>query len=267
MGPIDRKFGWKRDKPDARDYRYAVTAPVSIPNRVDLRRHCSIVEDQGSLGSCVANALAGNIELLENKGATKFRFGPSYYWQNFWKWLRNMFGLGYKDVSRLFIYYNARALDGTEAQDDGTYIRNGIKTLAKDGHCMETVWPYDYGNCNVKPSAEAYDQAKNSTIVAYFKIESLNDMLVCLADGYPFVFGMWIYQSFYLAGTTGEVNLPGPGEPILGGHAVMAVGYDQAAQRLIVRNSWGRGWGDNGYFTLPYQYLDGRAEDFWTIRR
>ncbi len=96
-------------------------------------------------------------------------------------------------------------------------------------------------------------------------------MRTCLADGYPFVFGFTVYESFESAtvARTGRANLPKPGEKVLGGHAVMAVGYNDKQKRFIVRNSWGTGWGKKGYFTMPYAYLDDRdlSDDFWTIRR
>jgi C1A family cysteine protease len=94
-------------------------------------------------------------------------------------------------------------------------------------------------------------------------------MLTCLTEGYPFVFGFAVYESFESPQVkrTGVVNMPKKGEVMLGGHAVMAVGFDQAKKRFLVRNSWGRNWGMSGYFTMPFEYLETLSADFWTIRR
>jgi len=92
----------------------------------------------------------------------------------------------------------------------------------------------------------------------------------CLAAGYPFVFGFTVYESFETQDMahSGVLQMPQPDEQVLGGHAGLAVGYDDASQRFIVRNSWGTDWGQAGYFTMPYAYLTtrGLASDFWTMR-
>jgi C1A family cysteine protease len=122
-----------------------------------------------------------------------------------------------------------------------------------------------------KPPVACYSDATKYKAVLYQRVfQSINQMKGCLATGYPFVFGFTVYESFesQQVAQTGTVSMPAPNEQVLGGHAVLAVGYDDAQQRFIVRNSWGDGWGIKGYFTMPYSYLTDPhlSKDFWTIR-
>jgi C1A family cysteine protease len=241
--------GWIPDFPDHRDFLYAAVRPVGValPKKVDLRDGMSPVENQGQLGSCTANALAGALEFLEIKG-----------------------GKSLVDLSRLFIYYNERAIEHNVSSDSGAMIRDGIKTLAAQGVCPEKNWPYVPSAFTKKPPSTCYTAAKKHTISTYHRLSSLADMRACLAERYPFVFGFSVYESFESASVarTGVVNMPKRTERQLGGHAVCAVGYDDAAKRVIVRNSWGPGWGQKGYFTMPYDYVADRnlSDDFWTVR-
>ena len=248
--PSSRHFrGWIPDLPDHRDFLYADVRPtgVRLPKSVDLRPSMSPVENQGQLGSCTANALAGALEFLEVKS-----------------------GQSFVDLSRLFIYYNERAIEHSVGSDSGAMIRDGIKTLAAQGVCPEKEWPYVISTFTKKPSAKCYTDAKKHTIQTYHRIASLAEMRACLADGYPFVFGFSVYESFESAtvAKSGVLNMPKPGERQVGGHAVCAVGYDDATKRVLVRNSWGPAWGQKGYFTMPYDYVANRnlSDDFWTVR-
>ncbi len=252
--PAVRKsvYGWLPDIPDNRDRMYGVVRraplPATLPAKVDLRPNCSPVEDQGDLGSCTANALAGALEYLMTKDKVRFA-----------------------DMSRLFIYYNERVIEHTVKTDAGAMIRDGIKTLARQGACTEKKWPYDIAKFTKKPTKGCYTEALNHQILAYARINTLDELRACLADGYPAVFGFSVYEGFESpqVAKTGVVNLPKKNEKLLGGHAVLAVGYDDKAKRLIVRNSWGPDWGMKGYFTLPYGYVTDRnlSDDYWTIRR
>ncbi len=243
-----RKFyGWIPDRPDQRDYSYRAIKPViRVPAEADLRPYCSTIEDQGALGSCTAQALAGNLEFLDNR--------PDAV---------------YTDVSRLFIYYNERLLEGTTEVDAGASLRDGIKSLKNYGVCRESAWPYDIRRFAKKPPARCYTEAKKRLIAAYYRIETLSQMLACLADGFPFVFGFTVYESFESAkvSRTGIVPMPKKDERALGGHAVMAAGYDRSKKRFLVRNSWGAAWGLSGYCLMPFAYLETLAVDFWTIRK
>jgi C1A family cysteine protease len=246
-----RGYGWKPDLPDHRDHVYAAPVQVltKLPSNIDLRPQCpTTVYAQLQLGSCTGNAIAGAIEfdLLKQK---KKDFMPS----------------------RLFIYYNERAIEGTIDQDSGAMIRDGIKSVASQGACPETEWPYDTNKFTEKPSQKCYDDALKTRAQSYSRVaRTLNQMKGCLASGYPFVFGFSVYESFESdeVTKTGIVPMPSPQDPLLGGHAVLAVGYDDSQNRFIVRNSWGDKWGMKGYFTMPYAYLlDGNlSDDFWTIR-
>ena len=239
-------YGWVPDIPDRRNFFYTAIKPViKLPKKVDLRKACSKIEYQGNLGSCTAQALAGNIEFLDKKIDSK-----------------------YVDASRLFIYYNERVIRDTIDYDSGASLRDGIKTLKNDGACHETSWPYLISKFDLKPPLKCYTEAKKHRIESYHRLYATSDMLTCLAEGYPFVFGFTVYKSFKSQEVkhTGIAHMPKKGEIAIGGHAVMAVGYDQAARRFIVRNSWGRAWGMDGYFIMPFQYLETLAADFWTIR-
>jgi C1A family cysteine protease len=221
---------------------------AAMPPKFDLTAQCPAVYDQGQLGSCTANAIgaAFEFELLKQKLPD---FMPA----------------------RLFIYYNERAIEGTVASDSGAQIRDGIKSVAKQGVCPEPMWPYVIAKFKNKPSAGCYTEALKHRATLYQRlVPTLNQLRGCLASGYPFVFGFTVYDSFEspAVAKTGVVPMPAPGEASIGGHAVMAVGYDDGTQRFTVRNSWGPKWGLKGYFTIPYAYLTDTslADDFWTIR-
>ncbi len=251
------RYGWIPDLPDQRDHLYAAPQGVltSLPTQVDLRQQCPPIFDQGRIGSCTANAISGAFQFAEMKEQQAQAFMPS----------------------RLFIYYNERAMEGTVGQDSGAQIRDGIKTVAQQGVCPESEWTYDPSpfppnpKLTQKPTDQCYADAAQHTVKAYQRIvQNLTIMKGCLAAGYPFVLGFTVYESFESpqVAQTGQAPMPGPNEAVIGGHAVMAVGYDDAQQRFIVRNSWGTGWGMQGYFTMPYLYLSqpSLSSDFWTIR-
>ena len=250
--PPTRKpvYGWQPDLPDHRDYLYGALRrmPAALPAMIDLRKSCSPVEDQSDLGSCTANALAGALEYLMIKDK-----------------------IPYIDMSRLFIYYNERVIENSVKTDSGAMIRDGIKSLAKQGACSEKNWPYITSKFAAKPTRACYIEGLNHQILAYARINSLDELRACLADGFPVVFGFSVYEGFESpqVAKSGILNMPTSSEKLLGGHAVLAVGYDDAAKRIIVRNSWGTGWGQKGYFTMPYDYVANRnlADDLWTIRR
>jgi C1A family cysteine protease len=197
-------------------------------------------------GNCTANALAGNLEFLDKQADG-----------------------AYTDVSRLFIYFNERVLQGNTDADSGASLRNGIKTLVNNGACSESAWPYNIEKFADKPSERCYADGLEHRIVSYHRIMNIDEMLACLSEGFPFVFGFAVYESLQtpLVARTGKVPMPKKSERMLGGHAVMAVGYDQKEKRFLVRNSWGEGWGMGGYFTIPFAYLETLASDFWTIRK
>jgi len=159
-------------------------------------------------------------------------------------------------------------MEGTINSDSGAMIRDGIKSTVKQGICSEKTWPYVIGQFKKKPPSQAYVEALSHQVTVYSSIISLNDMKQCLAQGFPFVFGFTVYESFEsdVVAKTGVVPMPKRGESVLGGHAVVAVGYDDSTQRFMVRNSWGKGWGLAGYCTMPYQYLNSRlASDMWRV--
>jgi C1A family cysteine protease len=242
-----RKYGWVKDIPDTRDYLYKrLLTDITIPVQVDLRATCPPVEDQGNLGSCTANALAGNLEFLEIKSNALF-------------W----------DISRLFIYYNERKIEGDVQFDNGAQLRDGIKSLVTYGYCSEKRIPYDITKFTKRPSCVAYMEAKKNKISSYYSLQTMDEMNHCIANGYPFVFGFDVFESFESpeVAHTGIVPIPGLEERMLGGHAVCAVGYDQDKKWFIVRNSWGTDWGDQGYCYMPFDYVIKHANDFWSIRK
>lgn len=247
----NRRYGWVPDLPDARDHMYAAPLEMmaNLPEKVDLREDCPPVYDQKALGSCTGNAIAGAVQFERRKQKLVPDFVPS----------------------RLFIYYGERIMEGTVGTDSGAQIRDGIKVVADQGVCSEIDWPYDIAKFAEEPPPVAYSNALNDRVVSYSRLaQNLNQMKGCLATGYPFVFGFTVYDSFESqeVAQTGIVPIPAAGESVLGGHAVMAVGYDDSQQHFVVRNSWGPDWGMQGYFASPYAYLAerGLASDFWTIR-
>jgi len=174
--------------------------------------------------------------------------------------------------SRLFIYYNNASLEHTIASDSGAQIRDGIKSVGKQGDCPEAEWPYVIAKFKTRPPKSCYVDALKYKAVLYQRLTpALSQLKGCLASGYPFVFGFTVYESFespQVARTGHHASLPKPDESSIGGHAVMCVGYDDAKQWFIIRNSWESKWGMKGYFTLPYAYVTSvnLASDIWTIR-
>lgn len=247
-----KTYGWLPDLPDHRDLRYAAVRHAAlakpVPTSVDLRAQCPPVYDQGELGSCTANAIGGafEFELMKQKLPV---FTPS----------------------RLFIYYNERVLEGHVKDDSGAQIRDGVKSVATVGVCDEAGWPYLVTKFAKKPTKSLYTKAKKNLAIQYTRLNNtaINELKTCLASGNPFVFGFTVYQSFEgdKVAKTGVLTMPSKTESAIGGHAVMAVGYNDARKAFIVRNSWGDAWGEKGYFHMPYDYITSTdlADDFWTI--
>jgi C1A family cysteine protease len=239
----------KQLPPKAKKYDFSRFQANNLPARVDLRSHMTRVENQGAVGSCTANAIAGAYEYLAKRA-----LGES------------------GDISRLFIYYNARKLDGIKG-DKGSCIASSIQVLEEIGACTEETWAYDPNRVLKKPSQEAYDEAQ------YFLVEEADQVDVdlyamkhCLAEGYPFAFGLKLFKPFDKAAKQGSVPMPNPsgedGREEHGMHAMLCVGYSDKSQAFIVRNSWGEDWGDRGYCYIPYDYMANTEYcfDCWTIR-
>ena len=242
----NRKYGWVPDRPDHRDKAFKISrVSLKLPDVVNLQSLCSPVEDQGRLGSCTAQAIAGQIEFILNKQ-----------------------GLPFYDISRLFVYYNERDLEGTIDSDAGASIRDGIKVLCREGYCTEALWPYIEDKFNVKPPDDCYEEARHHTISVYRALNSITDMQCCLAEGYPFILGISVFDNLESddVAKSGILSMPEDSESSLGGHAVLCVGYNRLNRTFLIRNSWGSDWGQNGYFTVPFDYLDQLGSDFWTIR-
>jgi len=228
--------------PDQKIDSKVVPKVVPVINKVDLRSRFQPVYDQGSLGSCTANALCAAYSFNE----------PTF------------------TGSRLFLYYNERLLEKTISCDCGAYLHDGIKALETYGVCSEAIWPYNVKKFAVKPTEESYKEAlKDKVLTAQNINPTLSKMKNALTQGYPFVFGFIVFDSFQRlsVSTTGIVPMPEPREKRLGGHAVIAVGYDDTRKMFIFRNSWGTGWGDKGYGYIPYAYLTNSSltSDLWYI--
>ncbi|MBW4471815.1 MAG: C1 family peptidase [Stenomitos rutilans HA7619-LM2] len=239
---------YRPDKKNPNDKTYKSSRSTDdLPAKVDLRPYMTPVENQGNSNSCTANAMAGAYEYL----AKRVR-GSAH------------------DVSRLFIYYNARDLDGAPDSDEGTYLRSCIKVLKKYGTCAEATWPFDLHRIFEPPHENAYEEATNFLIEDAYRVDvNLDAMRQCLADGYPFTFGLDLFSSFQKAGSKGLVPTPDPdNEKHDGGHAMLCVGYSDEDKVFIVRNSWGEGWGDRGYCYIPYDYMTNPDlnGDLWAIR-
>lgn len=281
-------MGWLPDYPDIRDYTVetrslsrrlmnlsqfdsphdmlvkagaAEPAKAKLPASVNLKRWCSPVEDQEELGSCTAQAGVGLVEYFERKA-----FGR------------------HTDASRLFLYKATRNLLHLEG-DTGAYLRSTMEAMIVFGVPPEEYWPYDIDRFDDEPGAFCYSFAQNFQTLQYVRLDPqgiekpslLQQIKTNLAAKIPAMFGFTVYDSIYDA-DDGKIPFPGPKEKVLGGHAIMAVGYDDKMKienpgskksttgALLIRNSWGKGWGEKGYGWLPYEYvLQGLAVDWWTI--
>ena len=238
-----RKLGWLPDPHDPRDLKLKVSRIRCLPNSIDLRPKCSTIENQEDIGSCTAQSCVAAMEYLDRVQDDKWT-----------------------DLSRLFVYYNSR---DDKTGDTGAYIRDVIKTLSALGACDETLHPYIPKNYAVKPSSNAYNDALKRRITEYRRVDSLRGIRQSLADGYPVIFGFMVPTGFESSvGSDGIMPLPAPDEGTVGGHCCIIVGYDDKKKLLTIRNSWGKGWGDGGYFYMPYSFIsDDITCDMWTITR
>jgi len=250
-----------RDVPDSRDYVYSLgrhELRQTLPLRIDLRPGCLRVFDQGSIGTCTAHAVAAAFSYEQRRQRIRV-ISPS----------------------RLFIYYNERVLTHQRSLNCVVRLRAAIKAVAKRGVCPESQWPYseDPKVLRKKPPTVAFEAAVKHQIVGYHRIPIgtlkptafLKHLKHCLADRSPFLFGFMLYESFETDEVKKSGLMPVPNkkhEKALGGHAVMAVGYDDRRGAVLVRNSWGRNWGIEGHFWMPYRLISDPeiAHDFWTVR-
>lgn len=250
-----RYHGWRRDRPDHRDYRYGWArswfGSFVAPSLVDLTKLSPMprVEDQSVIGSCVGNAATSAYEFVAIAD-----------------------GIKVEEMSRLFAYYACRVwIENVPPEaDSGCEIRDMMKALARFGVCSEQAWPYLTGRFNVEPSAQAQDEARHHRITSYWRLPSLRAIRLCLYQGFPCVGGFAVPESVETSAVTdsGVIPYPEKGEQIVGGHAVMFVGYDDENALLKFANSWGLDWGQQGYGWLPYRYVSrGLASDFWTVRQ
>ena len=230
---------------DRRDMIHSFDKTRKIADYVDLRPYASAVEDQLHLGSCVGQAVVGAYELMLNKFCRS----------------------NFTDLSRLFVYYNARALDNAVDEDVGAYTRDGVKSLNKWGVCSENIWPYLISQFSTAPSIAAYEDAIQRTVTSYYRLSKVEDMLHALDIGYPIITSMNVYNTFYQLEFPGEslLKLPRDSDDLIGGHAVVFVGYNLKNKTFIVRNSFGTSWGDNGYFYVPFEYAEKDFMDSWII--
>lgn len=215
------------------------------PTRVDLRQHDAPVYDQGDLGACTAFAMGkGMREHMARKNGER-----------------------QVPLSALFLYYETRKALGTVNEDSGGTITDGMAVLKRTGVAQNETWAYDTAKFKIKPPKAAYAEAAEFKVKETLPLGSLNDVKAALAEGLPVAFGYMVYESFTKIGASGEMPMPKAGEKVLGGHAVLAVGYDDQKKQLIVRNSWGSKWADQGYFYMPYEFVgEETAGDFWAAK-
>jgi C1A family cysteine protease len=243
-------YGWRPDLPDHRDFLLGVNQEVdstALPPFRDLRDLDAQIPtyDQSRIGSCTGNATSSDLRyVLRRNGQADF------------------------DPSRLYIYYKARQIEGDPEVDAGAMLRDCMKVAAA-GFILDKDWPYDITTFArpPRPIAELDDLARQRHALQYLRVQRDIGMRACLAAGFPFVFGIAVYESFEQA-TDGHISMPGRSERLLGGHALLCVGYDDRSRKYTFRNSWGANWGEKGYGYLPYDYLHRRSlsSDFWSIR-
>jgi len=249
---VRRKYRLQRDVVDANDplfnVHYFSIPRAPLPKKVDLRKGMPKVYNQGTLGSCTANAIGCAYQYDQIKQKSKDIIRPS----------------------RLFIYYNERKMEHHINRDSGASLASGIISVHTHGVCSEKDWPYIISKFKVEPPQHLYKNAQHHKTGKYKRIsQNLQQLKVGLNSGIPIVFGMLIFKSFEgpIVSRTGYVYMPRKGEDCLGGHAVTICGYDDDERTFIVRNSWGNRWGDRGYFYLPYDYVTNPqlCMDFWSI--
>lgn len=238
-------YGFRRDHRDARD-RIFNPAGVRVPRAVDLRANCPPVMNQGAIGSCTAHGILGMVR-------------------------HGLLKTGQPDnpLSRLQLYYDERRIEGTISSDAGAEIRDGIKSLLKEGVAPEWLWPYKTARYRTKPPASVYAKSIKFT----FKYERVQvdaaHLKAAMASGWPVVIGIAVYDSFDSDATTktGVVPMPGRTEKVAGGHCMYAVGYGQRPGYFTVRNSWAKDWGDKGDCYIPEAYLGSTkyGADYWRI--
>lgn len=239
-----RVFNWKPSYKNHLDQKYEVTESLPLPTAVTLRAECPPVMDQGQMGSCTGNALAGHFNFM------KFKVGLTF------------------QASRLFIYYNERLKENDVLEDSGaTTMRDGLVSLYGWGVCTEESWPYNLDDLFPKPGPGLYHEAQANKIKSFRKLSTMTDRKHCLASGKPFVFGIPVYASFESQDTsrTGVIPMPGWLDQLLGGHALLCMGYDDQTSEYLFMNSWGTSWGEAGFGRLPYDYMEQMSSDCWTF--
>lgn len=239
-----RVLNWKPSFKNHLDLNYEVTESLPLPTAVTLRAECPPVMNQGQMGSCTGNALAGLFNFMKLKVGLIFA------------------------ASRLFIYYNERLKENSVLEDAGaTTMRDGLVSLYAWGVCPEKSWPYTLDDLFPKPGPTIYHEAEGYKIKSFKKLQTMVDRQHCLASGKPFVFGIPVYSSFESNSTaqSGLIPMPGWLDSLLGGHALLCVGYDDEKKLYMFMNSWGDTWGDEGFGYLPYQYMEKMASDCWTF--
>jgi C1A family cysteine protease len=244
------RYGWVPSLPDHRDCKlvHGAAKIAARPPSFDMTPKMPPPYDQGQVGSCTGNSSAAAFQYAQIK-------------QGLPSWI----------PSRLFAYLNGRRAEGTVDTDAGAQLKDVVRGIATYGIVPETEWPYDENKWMDIPDAQVYTDALKNVATSYLAVrQTVDDICTTLAGNEPVIFGFSVYSAFesQQVAETGILNLPTASEQLLGGHAVLAVGYDDASQRFRVRNSWGPGWGQQGYFTIPYDYLSNPdlADDFWILR-
>lgn len=242
-----RFYGWKKGSNKTKALLYSPAKHIlPLPSYVDLQPKCPFIYDQEDLRKCAGNTSSGLTQYLMRK-------------HEYVDWM----------PSQLALYYWNRMQKGNTSENNDDSLQDAMNSLIKFGVPHESLWKYEPKNFTIKPEKAVWSDGYWHSVKIGLSVEqNIETIKSCVAEGSPIIFGMMVYSYFESPEMkkNGILKMPTSNDKILGGHAVMAVGYDDHTKMIKIRNSWGGKWGKNGYFFMPYDYILNPyyCDDFWT---